>query len=250
MRQAFALCLTLIGLGGLSVVRAGTPVAINLGMAEFPNANEVTANDLHVQLAGQPVVPLPALGSPEIPFSYDTTQFDTLATTDNLAFTISALTTGTGVLTGATSQIMWGVTGGPDQTTQPVSYYWSQDGEQLGSVYLLPQFSVTPNGALWDVSLFNPTASPIDYTAIMFGLWSGYSGTPTVTLGPGTLDPGGSLFVATGPSSIFYAVQMGDGFVLQAHLDPVPEPAAFALVGGGLMVCLSLVRRRVRARRS
>jgi hypothetical protein len=99
--------------------------------------------------------------------------------------------------------------------------------------------------------LFNPTDSPILYQWIDVETFAG--GTPLVHLGPGSLDPGESLFLATlHTQSLVYAYEdINNNEFEVLHFDTVPEPATLVLLGGGLALCLSLAaRRRARPRLS
>jgi hypothetical protein len=106
MRKGLALFAGLLFLGTVFPALAGFTVPVNIGITALTNNTGEPANDLHVQLTGPPVEPNSAL-PPGIPFSWGTDFFDDMTTSDNLAFDLKVLTTGTGAAPGDNVSADW-----------------------------------------------------------------------------------------------------------------------------------------------
>jgi hypothetical protein len=236
-------CLSFVLSISTAALAYGGDVAVqSLGSATFTSPG--SANDLHVSL------------STGVQTFQQEIFANSLADAARQHWDLS----GGSVEEGDAVQLTWMTQGTGWQIPYVQSYYWTQDGTQTGATQQLPYFAWTAPflftpGAL---TFTNPTSSEIAYDNLQLVV----DGTPLPDPLSGTLGPAGSgldhyAFSGFNPVTYYlYTVNynVADGpsgqLIGVALATSVPEPATYAVVGGGLLLICGLARCRSRRGRS
>lgn len=226
-------CLSVCAFLLASAVAFAGGTVLTVGGASFPNLSGSAANDLHVSLSS-PVMELDEQNDVFLSIVPDDATFMNWTLSDGSVAPADSV------------DILWARMGhwGVPQLT---SYYWTQDGTQVGDIYHPLYFDLTDSGSDLTLSLVNPTEAAVEYAGLSLSVDGTTSGETS-----GTLDPLSSLAFPPFQPVLMYAYTVGD-LSTGAHLvglavNTVPEPATVVVVGAGLAAICALGRLRARGR--